>query len=115
MAKTRKKRQTYTEEKRASILAAAEKGGLTAAQVKKKYGVTPVTYYSWRKKTGVANRRGGTTRAARRAGGLGASNTAMTRCLASRADGEPGKIEATCPSSPTPSTTTSSAAGRIAS
>ncbi|MBI5710956.1 MAG: transposase [Candidatus Eisenbacteria bacterium] len=69
MAKTRKKRQTYTEEKRASILAAAQKGGLTAAQVKKKYGVTPVTYYSWRKKTGVANRRGGTARVARRAGG----------------------------------------------
>jgi hypothetical protein len=49
MAKTRKKRTVYT---------AAQKEGLTAAQVKKKFGVTPVTYYSWRKKSGVAGRRG---------------------------------------------------------
>jgi transposase-like protein len=58
MAKTRKKRTNYTAEQRAQVLAAAQKGGLTAAQVQKKYGVTPVTYYSWRKKSGVASRRG---------------------------------------------------------
>ncbi len=69
VAKSRKKRQSYTEERRTSILAAAKKGGLTAAQVQKKYGVTPVTYYSWRKKTGITARRGGATRVARRAGG----------------------------------------------
>jgi transposase-like protein len=62
MAKTRRKRHTYTAEKRAEILTAATQGGLTAAQVKRKYGVTPVTYYSWRKKTGLTARRGrGTT------------------------------------------------------
>lgn len=58
MAKARKKRQNYTPQKRAEVLAAAQKEGLTAAQVQKKFGVTPVTYYSWRKKTGVAARRG---------------------------------------------------------
>ncbi len=59
MAKARKKRQAYTPEQRASILAAAKKEHLTAAQVQKKFGVTPVTYYSWRKKTGLTRRRGG--------------------------------------------------------
>jgi transposase-like protein len=58
MAKTRKKRTVYTAAQRSQILTAAQKEGLTAAQVKKKFGVTPVTYYSWRKKSGVAGRRG---------------------------------------------------------
>jgi transposase-like protein len=61
MAKARRKRKKYTEDQRATILAAAQKDGLTALDVQKKYGVTPVTYYSWRKKTGAAGRgrRGG--------------------------------------------------------
>ena len=42
-------RKTYTNEKRAEILAAAQKDNLTANDVKKKFGVTPVTYFSWRK------------------------------------------------------------------
>ena len=54
----RKKRKSYTSAQRSEILAAAQKQGLTAAQVQKKFGVTPVTYYSWRKKTGAATRRG---------------------------------------------------------
>lgn len=58
MAKSRRKRHTYTTQQRQTILAAASKEGLTAAQVQKKFGVTPVTYYSWRKKTGLAARRG---------------------------------------------------------
>lgn|GEM_PF-1699861 len=58
MAKTRKKRTSYTPEQRKQILATALKDGLTAGQVQKKFGVTPVTYYSWRKKSGVAGRRG---------------------------------------------------------
>ena len=59
MAKTRKKRTEYTPEQRAKILAAAKAEKLTAAQVQKKFGVTPVTYYSWRKKTGLTRKRGG--------------------------------------------------------
>lgn len=58
MAKARRKRQTYTVAQRAAILAAASKEGLTALQVKRKFGVTPVTYYSWRKKQGLTRRRG---------------------------------------------------------
>lgn len=50
MAKARRKRHRYTEAKRGEILAAAQKDGLTASQVQQKFGVTPVTYYSWRKK-----------------------------------------------------------------
>ena len=62
MAKSRRKRHSYTTQQRQTILATANKDGLTAAQVQKKFGVTPVTYYSWRKKSGLAARRGrGTT------------------------------------------------------
>jgi len=59
MAKARKKRKNYTSQQRESILTAAQRDRLTAAQVQRKFGVTPVTYYSWRKKSGVARARGG--------------------------------------------------------
>jgi len=65
MAKARKKRKSYTPQERATILAAANRDRLTAAQVQRKFGVTPVTYYSWRKKTGVTRRRGVSLAAAR--------------------------------------------------
>lgn len=66
MAKARKKRTEYTPEQREKVLAAAKAENLTAAQVQKKFGVTPVTYYSWRKKSGVTRKRG-TRRGARAA------------------------------------------------
>jgi transposase-like protein len=52
MAKTkaRKKRKRYSSVKRNTVLAAAQKEDLTARQVQRRFGVTPVTYYSWRKK-----------------------------------------------------------------
>ena len=77
MAK-RRKRHTYTDAQRTQVLSAARKDGLTAAQVQKKFGVTPVTYYSWRKKSGVAARRGaGTTRVGPAAGLSGELRTAV--------------------------------------
>jgi transposase-like protein len=45
-----KRRKRYSEQRRATILAVAEKEGLTAAEVQRKFGVVPITYYSWRKK-----------------------------------------------------------------
>lgn len=69
MAKARKKRTRYSATQKKTILAAAQKEGLTATQVKKKFGVTPVTYYSWRRKSGVTRRRGPGRPAARVAGG----------------------------------------------
>jgi transposase-like protein len=42
----------YSDADRSRILAAARKDKLTAAQVQKRFGVIPVTYYSWRKKKG---------------------------------------------------------------
>ncbi len=51
-------RKSYTDEQKQTILAAAQKDGLTALQVQKKFGVKPITYYSWRKKSGAAKRRG---------------------------------------------------------
>ena len=59
MPKKRKKRVQYTPAQRAKVLAAAQAEHLTAAQIQKKFGVTPVTYYSWRKKSGLTRRRGG--------------------------------------------------------
>jgi len=51
-------RHTYTSRKRAAILAAAVRENLTANDVKQKFGVVPVTYYSWRKKEGLTGPRG---------------------------------------------------------
>jgi transposase-like protein len=59
MARARRKRKSYTAQQRATILAAAQREQLTAAAVQKKFGVTPVTYYSWRKKSGVGRPRRG--------------------------------------------------------
>ena len=73
MAKRTRKR--YTDEQKQSILAAASKDNLTALQVEKKFGVKPITYYSWRKKTGAAKRRGRPAGAARGPGRPAGSTT----------------------------------------
>jgi hypothetical protein len=57
--KKRKQRVQYTAAERAKVLAAAKAEKLTALQIQKRFGVTPVTYYSWRKKSGLTRRRGG--------------------------------------------------------
>lgn len=51
-------RKTYTDAQRKQILEVAVREDLTAEQVKKRFGVTPVTYYSWRKKAGIVGKRG---------------------------------------------------------
>jgi transposase-like protein len=48
MAKKGKRGIRYTKEKKAEILAAAKKEGLTGAQVKKRFGVSTLTFYRWR-------------------------------------------------------------------
>ena len=58
MAKTRRKRKVYTEQQRTTVLVAAQKEGLTAAEVEKRFKVKPITYYSWRKKAHLVGRRG---------------------------------------------------------
>jgi len=75
MQKSRRKRHKYTPQQRTQILTAASEEGLTASDVQKKFGVTPVTYYSWRKKSGLAGRRGGLIAAA----GRGADLTGQVR------------------------------------
>ena len=67
-------RKSYTEAQRQEILNAALKDGLTALQVQKKFGVTPVTYYSWRKKKGIKGPRG-----RRPAGATGGDLSAQVR------------------------------------
>jgi transposase-like protein len=64
MAKTKKSakkktRKKYSMADRARIVAAANAEGLTAAAVETKFGVKPVTYYSWRKKE-ATGKAGGT-------------------------------------------------------
>jgi transposase-like protein len=54
----RRRRGRYSNADRARILAAAQKGGLTALQVQAKFGVKPVTYYLWRKKAKAGGRPG---------------------------------------------------------
>jgi len=75
----RKKRTRYSEAQRRQILEAAVRGRLTAADVKKQYGVTPVTYYSWRKKYGVGNRQGGGARVPRVAAALSVNGGGITQ------------------------------------
>jgi transposase-like protein len=41
-------RKGYSAEKRAEILAAASKEGLTGAQVRKRFGISTLTFYRWR-------------------------------------------------------------------
>ncbi len=52
MAKTRKR---YTERERARVIVAVERTGLTYAQASKRFGVSQVTIWKWRKaqKTGA--------------------------------------------------------------
>lgn len=51
-------RKSYSDAQRKQILEVAVREDLTAEQVKKRFSVTPVTYYSWRKKAGIVGKRG---------------------------------------------------------
>ena len=48
----------HTPAERAEILQAAAAGGLTGAQAAKRYGISIVTYYMWRKNAGLRGLRG---------------------------------------------------------
>ncbi len=50
--------RTYTEAERRHIVAVAEAEGLSATRVQERFGVKPVTYYLWRKKSGLRSPRG---------------------------------------------------------
>ncbi|MCC6349851.1 MAG: transposase [Candidatus Eisenbacteria bacterium] len=54
----KRERKSYSEAQRKQILATAISEKLTADQVRKKFGVKNVTYYSWRKKAGIKGPRG---------------------------------------------------------
>ena len=70
MARKKATRKRYSDDQRSKILAAASQEGLTAAAVQKRFGVTPVTFYSWRKKAGAGKRRGRPRTARAKSGGL---------------------------------------------
>lgn len=77
MAKARKKkaRKRYSKDQKARILETANKEKLTAAAVEKRFGVKPVTYYSWRKsaKSGRAVAPGARRGRPRKADGIAGS------------------------------------------
>ena len=52
-----KKPKRYTEEQRARILSAAAKAGLTGRQAAKKFGVSEVTLWKWRRDAKGAGQR----------------------------------------------------------
>jgi transposase-like protein len=74
------KRQTFTPQQREDILKAAAAGKMTAKMVQKKYGVSMVTYYLWRRKAGVARSRGGAKLAA---GSFGTSQAGLEKMVRS--------------------------------
>jgi transposase-like protein len=57
-ATEKKPRKQFTPEQRAAILAEATEQKLTGKQVAEKHGISMVTYYLWRQKSGGAKRRG---------------------------------------------------------
>lgn len=59
-----KKRKRYTEQERARVLAAAEKQGLNGVQAAKKFGISTLTFYNWKKATKGSIRRDGGLRVA---------------------------------------------------
>ncbi len=77
----KRERKAYTEAQRKQILSAAINQKLTAEQVQKKFGVKPVTYYSWRKKAGIKGPRGRKPAAFKAAAGAatGGALTAQVR------------------------------------
>ena len=48
----------YSDAERRKILATAKREGLTGAQVRDHFGISTLTYYTWRKKAGSRARRG---------------------------------------------------------
>jgi len=86
MAKKKRTRKVYSEKQRSAILAAAKKEGLTATAVQKRFGVTPVTYYSWRRKAGVGKRRKSV------AGPRGASDGLLKSQLRTQLNARLGKL-----------------------
>ena len=46
------RRRRYTEHERARILAAAEREGLSGPKAAKKFGISTLTFYNWRKRAG---------------------------------------------------------------
>ena len=67
--KTRARRENTPAAEQARIVSTANREGLTALQVQKRFGVKPVTYYSWRKKLGLKGPRGRRSAGAVRAQG----------------------------------------------
>jgi transposase-like protein len=56
-AQVAKPRRRYSPAERQRILAAARRAKLTGAQVAKRFGISPITYYVWKKKGGAEPRR----------------------------------------------------------
>ena len=67
MPKAKSKRRRYTAAEKQHILAVAKKEGLSGPQVKKRFGISLLTFYGWR----------GPVRG-KRASGRGASRAAVT-------------------------------------
>jgi transposase-like protein len=61
------RRRRHTPAERAQILAAAQREGLSGAAAAKRFGISTLTFYTWRKKAGGSRRRG--ARLQSRAGG----------------------------------------------
>lgn len=50
-----RKVKRYTETERKWILSAAQKQGLNGVQTAKKFGISTLTYYTWKKKAGATH------------------------------------------------------------
>ena len=70
MASAKRTRKRYSARRRQEIIAVANREGLTATDVQHRFGVIPVTYYSWRKKVAEDVRRANPKPPVRRRNGI---------------------------------------------
>ena len=56
MARSKQSRKRYTPAQKRRILSAARKEGLTGAEVRKRFGVSTLTFYRWRGPVGRGRR-----------------------------------------------------------
>lgn len=56
--RTRRARRRYTDAERQRVLETAQREGLSGPKAAKRFGISTLTFYNWRKKAGRVQRRG---------------------------------------------------------
>lgn len=74
-------RKGYSTERKAEILAAAKKDGLTGTQVRKRFGISTLTFYRWRGPVRGKKKRGRPVGSKNRVGGVKVNVSAVRNAV----------------------------------